>query len=292
MKKSKATFFDVMNVTILIIIAVACVYPFWNILMVSISSATSVLAAKVYLLPHGVNVDSYRYIFTTPRLNIAGSVYNSLLYTSTGGVFAVVLTYFTAYALSRKRLVGRRVVMLLFIFTYMFVAGLIPNYLILSKLGFVNSRLVMIIPNAINTFLLIIARSFLDSIPIEMEESAFIDGANDFQIMLRIFMPISIPVIATISVFYAIQIWNDFIDPLIYLSKDALQPIQLVLYNLVLHPGANSPVLETIMTDQMSVVPKNLEGAAIVLGMVPIMLIYPFAQRYFTKGILLGAVKG
>lgn len=292
MAKSKVTVFDVLNVTILILIAVACVYPFWNILMVSISGANSVLAGKIYLWPLGVNFDAYRYIFTTPRLNIATSVYNSLFYTSVGGLFAVALTFFTAYPLSRKRLVGRKAVMLLFVLTYIFVAGLIPNYLILSKLGFVNSRLVMIIPNAINTFLLIIARSFLDSIPIEMEESAFIDGANDFQIMVRIFMPISVPVIATITVFYAIQIWNDFLNPLIYLSKDSLQPIQLVLYNLVIHAGTGTTNLETIMTDQMSVVPKNLEGAAIVLGMIPIMLIYPFAQRYFTKGILLGAVKG
>lgn len=292
MRTSRFGVFNVVNGAILVIVALTCVYPFWNILMVSISSADSVLAGRIYVLPHGANIDPYRYIFSNPRLGIATAVFNSLIYTIVGGLFAVVITYFTAYALSKKRLVGRRVVMLIFVFTWVFTAGIIPNYLILSKLGFVNSRLVMIIPQAVNTFLLIITRSFLDTIPVELEESAFMDGANDFQIMSQIYVGLSKPVIATIAVFYAIQIWNNFLIPLIYLSDSALQPIQLVLYELVIHPAAGSTALETIMTNQMSIVPKNLEAAAVVLGMAPIMVVYPFAQRYFTKGLLLGAIKG
>lgn len=292
MLKQKTTTFDVVNVTILGVIAVACVYPFWNILMVSISDAKAVLAGEVYLWPRGITADTYRYIFTNQRLGIATSVYNSVYYTVLGGVFAVFLTYFTAYALSRKKLVGRRLIMVTFVFTWVFEAGLIPNYLILSSLGFVNSRWVMIIPQAISTFLLIITRSFLDAIPAELEESAFIDGANDFQIMTRIFFPLSKPVVATISVFYAIQIWNNFLLPLIYIRNQALKPIQLVLYELVIQPSTEGSGLETIMTDTMTVVPKNIEAAAVVLGMVPIMLVYPFAQRYFTKGIMIGAIKG
>ncbi len=292
MLKQKTSTFDVVNVTILGVIAIACVYPFWNILMVSISDAKAVLAGEIYLWPRGITADTYRYIFTNQRLGIAASVYNSVYYTVLGGVFAVLLTYFTAYALSRKKLVGRRLIMVTFVFTWVFEAGLIPNYLILSSLGFVNSRWVMIIPQAISTFLLIITRSFLDAIPTELEESAFIDGANDFQIMTQIFLPLSKPVVATISVFYAIQIWNNFLLPLIYIRNQALKPIQLVLYELVIQPSTEGSGLETIMTDTMTVVPKNIEAAAVVLGMVPIMLVYPFAQRYFTKGIMIGAIKG
>ena len=292
MLKQKTTTFDVINVSILGLIAIACVYPFWNILMVSISDARSVLAGEIYLWPRGINADTYEYIFTNQRLGIATSVYNSVLYTVAGGVFAVALTYFTAYALSRRKLVGRRIIMATFVFTWVFEAGLIPNYLILSSLGFVNSRWVMIIPQAISTFLLIITRSFLDAIPTELEESAFIDGANDFQIMTQIFFPLSKPVVATISVFYAIQIWNNFLVPLIYIRDQALKPIQLILYELVIQPSTEGSGLETIMTDTMTVVPKNIEAAAVVLGMVPIMLVYPFAQRYFTKGIMIGAIKG
>lgn len=292
MLKQKTTTFDIVNVSILGLIAVACVYPFWNILMVSISDARAVLAGEIYLWPRGINADTYEYIFTNQRLGISTSVYNSVLYTVAGGVFAVALTYFTAYALSRKKLVGRRIIMATFVFTWVFEAGLIPNYLILSSLGFVNSRWVMIIPQAISTFLLIITRSFLDAIPQELEESAFIDGANDFQIMTRIFFPLSKPVVATISVFYAIQIWNNFLVPLIYIRDQALKPIQLILYELVIQPSTEGSGLETIMTDTMTVVPKNIEAAAVVLGMVPIMLVYPFAQRYFTKGIMIGAIKG
>lgn len=292
MLKQKTSTFDVVNVTILGVIAIACVYPFWNILMVSISDAKAVLAGEIYLWPRGITADTYRYIFTNQRLGIATSVYNSVYYTVLGGVFAVFLTYFTAYALSRKKLVGRRLIMVTFVFTWVFEAGLIPNYLILSSLGFVNSRWVMIIPQAISTFLLIITRSFLDAIPTELEESAFIDGANDFQIMTQIFFPLSKPVVATISVFYAIQIWNNFLLPLIYIRNQALKPIQLVLYELVIQPSTEGSGLETIMTDTMTVVPKNIEAAAVVLGMVPIMLVYPFAQRYFTKGIMIGAIKG
>lgn len=292
MRKHRTSTFDVINVTILSLIALVCVYPFWNMLMVSISDARSVLAGEIYFLPRGLTVDTYEYIFTNERLGIARSVYNSVFYTVFGGLFAVLLTYFTAYALSRKKLVGRRLIMVAFVFTWVFEAGLIPNYLVLSSLGFVNSRWVMIIPQAISTFLLIITRSFLEAIPSELEESAYIDGANDFQIMTQIFLPLSKPVVATISVFYAIQIWNNFLLPLIYIREQALKPIQLVLYELVIQPSTEGAGLETIMTDTLAVVPKNIEAAAIVLGMVPIMLVYPVAQRHFTRGIMIGAIKG
>ncbi len=174
-----------------------------------------------------------------------------------------------------------------------FDGGLIPNFLVLKSLGFVNNVLVMIIPSAINVFLLIITRTYLDGQPVELEESAFIDGANDFQIMWKVFLPICAPIIATISLFYAVQIWNAYLLPLIYLQDKSLHPIQLVLQQLVIDTRSGTgALLETITSENTTIFPRNMQAAVIFCGMFPILLVYPFAQKYFTKGLLIGSVKG
>lgn len=290
--KTKLRPFDAVNNTLLVLLSVVCVYPFINIAAVSVSDGVRVMSGDVYLWPKGFNLETYKYIFGNPRLGIAQGVYNSLFYTTVGTAVAVALTFATAYALSRKRLKGRYAIMMLFLVAWIFDAGLIPNYLVNQKLGLVDSRLIMILPGAISTFLLIVTRSFLDTLPYELEESAFIDGANDIQIMSRIYFPLSTPVLATIGVFYAVNIWNSFLTPMIYLRDKALHPIQLILYNLVIRPDPGSTTLENVISDGYTLLPKNIEAAVIVLAIVPILLVYPFAQRYFTQGMLLGSLKG
>lgn len=284
--------FDYVNHTFLILIALICVYPFVLIMATSLSDGKEVVSGTIYLWPKGINFEAYKYILSNSRLGVASGLANSLFYTVVGGAIAVMVTFMTAYPLSRKRLVGRYVIMLVFMFTWVFEAGIIPNYIVYNALDLVNSRWVMILPMAVNTFLLIITKSFLDALPEELEEAAVIDGANDWQIMWRVFFPLSKPIIATISVFNAVFIWNQFLVPMIYLQERSLQPITVVLYNMIINSSKGGTSFENITVNGVQLLPQNLQAASIFLAVAPILLIYPFTQRFFTKGILIGSVKG
>ncbi|KQO18522.1 carbohydrate ABC transporter permease [Paenibacillus sp. Leaf72] len=288
----KFSWFDLINNTLLVLVALLCVYPFVLIMATSLSDGKAVVAGSVYLLPKGINLEAYKYILGNERLGVTAGLLNSLFYTVVGGFVAVLVTFMTAYPLSRKRLVGRYTIMLLFLFTWVFEAGIIPNYIVYNGLGLVNSWLVMILPMAVNTFLLIITKSFLDELPYELEEAAVIDGANDWQIMWRVFFPLSKPIIATISVFNAVYIWNQFLIPMIYLQDRSMQPITVILYNMIINSSKGGTSLENITVNGVQLLPQNLQAASIFLAVVPILLIYPFTQRFFTKGMLLGSVKG
>ncbi|ANY66114.1 carbohydrate ABC transporter permease [Paenibacillus algorifonticola] len=288
----KFSWFDLINNTLLVLVALLCVYPFVLIMATSLSDGKAVVAGSVYLLPKGINLEAYKYILGNERLGVTAGLLNSFFYTVVGGFVAVLVTFMTAYPLSRKRLVGRYTIMLLFLFTWVFEAGIIPNYIVYNGLGLVNSWLVMILPMAVNTFLLIITKSFLDELPYELEEAAVIDGANDWQIMWRVFFPLSKPIIATISVFNAVYIWNQFLIPMIYLQDRSMQPITVILYNMIINSSKGGTSLENITVNGVQLLPQNLQAASIFLAVVPILLIYPFTQRFFTKGMLLGSVKG
>lgn len=290
--KKKLSLFHIINNTLLILIAFACTYPFIYILSLSISDGQSVINGEVTFLPKGINVEAYRYIFADPTLDIFRGLVNSFLYTIIGTVVSIAVTYATAYVLTRRQIKGRFFIMSIFIFTWVFEAGIIPNYIVLNALGYVNNPWVMIIPAAINTQYLIITKAFLDSMPYELEEAAYIDGANDIQIMLKIYLPISKTIIATVGVFYAVFIWNQYLVPQIYLKKPELQTIQLVIKKLIITGGDSNATFRTIMQNGYLVCPANLRAAAIFTAMLPIVCIYPLVQKYFKKGILIGSVKG
>lgn len=284
--------FAVVNGAVLVLIALLCIYPFLYILAVSLSDGRAVASGSVHILPEGFNIETYRYILTAPRLGILRSLLNSVLYTAVGTLFSVTITYLTAYPLSKTRLVGIKVVMLGFIATWVFDAGIIPSYIVNSRLGFVDNWLVMVIPWGFNTFLLIITIAFLRTIPGELEEAAHLDGANDFQVMRRVHFPLSRPVVATIAVFYAVQIWNQFLVPLIYFQDDKLAPIQLVLYKLLLSGDKQATTFEQISIGGHVIIPQSIQAATMIFAIVPILCFYPYAQRYFSKGLLVGSVKG
>jgi putative aldouronate transport system permease protein len=289
--KKKSTAFDYVNTILLILLALVCIYPFLNILCVSLSDGKAVMAGKVYIWPADANIYAYKYILSSPRLGVLQALWNSVWYTGVGTVVAVFVTFMSAYVLSRKRFKASKVIMTLFLITYVFEAGLIPNYIINRSLGLVNNPLIMILPPAINTFYLIISKSFLNEIPESIEEAAFIDGANDFQIFSKIFFPISKPSIATIALFYAVTRWNDFLNPLIYLQNDALKPLQLILYSFCISTDRTGSMLENVMVNGVMIMHSNIADAMIFLTIIPIVIAYPFAQKYFTKGILVGSVK-
>lgn len=292
LRKQRLTAFDVVNYIFLALVVAVCLYPFIYIISTSLSDGLAVVSGDVKLFPVNPGLGAYEHVLGNQRLGIARAMFNSVLYTVVGTFVSVLLTYMTAYALSRTKVVGRHAIMFAFIATWIFDAGIVPAYIINEKLGFVDNWLVMVIPPAMSTFLLIVTRSFLSTLPVELEESATVDGANDLQIMFRIYFALSAPVIATISIFYAVQTWNSFLTPLIYLRDKALQPIQVVLYRLLVVEDPSSSNFERIVIDGHNVLPENIRAVTMVLAIVPIIIFYPYAQRYFTKGLMIGSVKG
>lgn len=291
MKKKRITLFDCINYIIMAAVLVVCVYPFLYELAVSLSDGKAVAAGKVTIVPNGFNFHSFKYVLTASRLGVLSGLINSVLYSAIGTLVAVVVTFMTAYVLTRKKFRARKVIMMMFMVTYVFEAGLIPTYISLNGLGFVNNPLVMIIPAAISTYLLIIMRTFLSQVPSSLEEAALMDGANDWQIMMRIYFPISKPAIATIALFYLVQKWNDFLTPLIYLKKEILRPLQLVLYNFTVTTNGLGSPLENVYVDGIMLSYRTLTAAIVIITIVPILCAYPFAQKYFTSGLMVGSVK-
>ncbi len=290
--KKQIKSFDIINNTILLLVAAMCVYPFLYIFFVACSDGTFLARGQVTFLPKGFNLEAFKYIITNKKLNVFTGLKNSFVYTLLGTLCSVVFTYFTAYALSRPRVKGRNFIMSLFVITWVFEAGIIPQYIIYSGLGLVDNPLVMIIPGAINTQFLIICKTFLEGLPGELEEAAFMDGANDFKILSQIFVPLSKPIVATIAMFYAVSIWNQYLNPQIYLKSESLKTIQQVLKQVVITEGTAGTTFKNTLQNGVTLNQQNLKAAAVFVALVPIVCVYPFVQKYFKKGILIGAVKG
>lgn len=291
-KKKKISVFDCVNNTILLLIALICVYPFLYVFFVACSDGAYLLRGEVTFFPKGFNLEAFKYILESPKFNVWTGLRNSFLYTVAGTLFSIAITYVTAYVLSRDRLKGRYVLMGTFIVTWVFDAGIIPQYIIYNELGFVDNPWVMIIPGAINTQFLIIAKTFIEGIPKELEDAAFVDGANDWTILTRVFVPLSKTILATIGTFYAVSIWNQYLIPQIYLKTDAYKVIQQVLKSVVISDAGASTAFKNMTVNGITLSQQNLKSAAIFIAMLPIVLVYPFVQKYFKKGIMIGAVKG
>ena len=292
MKRNKNTVFDYVNCIILLAVAILCVYPFYYIFITSISDGVRLQNEVISTVPLTPNWEAYKHIFTNPKLDITLGMRNSILYTVSGTVVAVCVTFMTAYVLSRRRFVGKYVILGIYTFTWVFNAGTIPAYIFMNSLHLINNPLVMIIPGAINVQFLVITKSFIDSLPYDLEEAALIDGANQFTIMTKIYLPVCKPIIATITVFYAVFMWNQYLAPKIYLQDASMHTIQLVLQRLVIDQGGANTSFSTFIQNGILLNPQNLKAAAVFIAMVPILLVYPFVQKYFQKGIMLGSVKG
>ncbi|HJC23030.1 MAG TPA: carbohydrate ABC transporter permease [Candidatus Eisenbergiella merdavium] len=290
--KKKKMMFEVINDLILCMVAFLCIYPFLYEVFVAISDGRYLAAGQVAFFPKGVNLEVFKYVLTNPKLDIVLGMRNSLLYTVGGTAAGVVVTYITAYALSRPQVKGRYVIMALFTLTWVFEAGIIPNYIILSKFGFIDNPLVMIIPGAINTQYLIICKTYMEGLPYELEEAATVDGANAFRILWNVYVPISKPIIATIGTFYAVNIWNQYLNPQIYLKSSNLKVIQQILSDVVISTTSSGEMMQTVMKNGISINQYNMKAAAVVIAMAPIVCVYPFVQKYFKQGILIGSVKG
>ncbi len=292
MNHKKISVFDIVNNTVLLIISLFCVYPFLYVLFLALSDGTYLAKGEVTFLPKGLNLEAFRYIITNPRLNVFTGLSNSFIYTFLGTAAAVITTYITAYVLSRSRFKHRFWIMSLFVITWVFEAGIIPQYIVYNAFGMVDNPAVMIIPGAISSQFLIITKTFLDGIPKELEEAAFVDGANDWVIMTRVYMPLCTTLFATIGAFYAISIWNQYLLPQIYLKNEQLQTIQQVLKSVVITDSTSGTTFQNVIQNGITLNQQNLKSAAVFTAMLPLVCLYPFVQKYFKKGILLGSVKG
>ena len=274
---------------VILILSLTCILPFLHVAAKSISSNTAVMSKSVYLWPKDINFDAYASIFRDGQLtySMGYTVLVTVLFTLIG----MVVTVCAAYPLSIRSLKGRTFFAFFLMFTMYFSAGLIPEYLLMNDLGMLNTMWVLVLPLAFSPYNMLIMRSFLVStIPDSLYEAAKLDGANHFQTLFKIVLPLSKPIIATLSLFYAVGRWNAYADAKYYITTKALQPLQYLLSNMVLSSGSDAISL----SENAAVVstPEVLQAATIMFATLPIIMVYPFVQKYFVKGAMIGAVKG
>ena len=286
----KFTIGDFLIIFILVILCATCVLPFVHLAAKSVSSNTAVMQKAVVLWPIGFNLDAYNSIFQD------GTLVHSFLYSVEVVLIFTVLGMITctcaAYPLSKKRLKGRAFFTVLLMIPMYFSAGLIPTYLLYKNLNMLNSMWVLILPLIYSSYNMLIMKNYFQStIPDTLEEAAFLDGASNFQILFRIVLPLSLPIIATLSLFYAVGRWNSYADNKYYITKEALKMIQYKLYQLV----ASATEAQTATLSEaieVTSTPEVLQASCIMFATIPIICIYPFLQKYFVKGVMIGAVKG
>ncbi|MEI2367767.1 carbohydrate ABC transporter permease [Niallia circulans] len=289
MKESKQyKVFKVFNVCILLIIIFCTLYPFINVVAQSFSSESYINSGQVNLIPKGFNVDTYEKVLSDTMFWI--NYKNTVVYTVVGTIISMFLTTMFAYALSKRRLVGRRFLTVFAVFTMFFNGGLIPNYVLINSLGFANTMWAIVIPGAISIYNMLIMKSFFENMPEELEEAASIDGLSTYGILLKIVLPLSKAVIATMVLFYAVAYWNSWFSAFIYMDKKELFPVKIYLRNMIagttggMSAGATS-------ADNLTQISANIKSVTMVLTILPILTVYPFVQKYFVSGVMLGSIK-
>ncbi|MBO1753339.1 carbohydrate ABC transporter permease [Actinotalea sp. BY-33] len=264
-------------------------YPFANIIAQSFSSEGFINAGQVNLVPRGFNVETYRTVMADNMFWI--NYRNTVVYTVVATTIAMVLTTTYAYAISKKNLRGRNFFIMVAVFTMFFNGGLIPNYVLINAIGFTNTIWAIVIPNAISVFNLLVMKAFFENMPDELEEAAAIDGLGTYRTLLRIVLPLSKAVIATMVLFYAVSFWNSWFQAFLYLDDARLYPVTVYLRNLIAGATTATSVAGG-SSDGMTQVASNIQSVTMVLTVLPIICLYPFIQKYFVSGVMLGSVKG
>lgn len=284
--------FDIINYILLAIVLTIVLYPLIFVAVASISNPAAVVKGEVWLFPKEINFTGYEKVFANKE--ILNGYMNTILYTVVGTIVNVGMTILAAYPLSRKDFRGRNIFTALFVFTMFFSGGLIPTYLIVKDLGMTNTMWALIIPNAVAIWNIIIMRTFFQqSIPFEIQESAQMDGCGNLKILLKIILPLSMPILAVMTLFYSVAHWNSFFSALIYLTERDKYPLQLFLREILIQ----SNMQDMIQTSEESLAKTIMEAesikyALVIVANLPILMLYPFLQRYFVKGMIIGAIKG
>ena len=288
-KKRKIKLGTIVNYLLLALLAFVCLYPFLNVLAYSVSGYNAVLSNRVTIYPIDFTLEAYRQILG--RTQIWMAMRTTVLITLVGTLLSLVLTVFAAYALSRQDLPGRKVFTVIILFTMYFGGGMIPTFLVVKGVGLYDMLGALFIPQSINVFNFIVMRTFFRNLPESLEEAARIDGASHMQSLVKIILPLSLPILATIGLFYAVGSWNSYFDALLYIQSPEKYTLQLRLRGLLFgeelnNSGAN---LEGIGTQVMT---QSLKMATVAVSTIPILIVYPWLQKYFVKGVMIGSVKG
>ncbi|MFG1841757.1 carbohydrate ABC transporter permease [Micromonospora sp. NPDC049175] len=279
--------FRIVNTVVLIGVVVVTLFPFLNIVARSLSDEAYIITGKVSIVPRGFDLTAYKLLMSD---GLFWTNYrNTVVYTVVATLISIVLTTCYAYVLSKPQLKGRRVLVGIALFTMFFSGGLIPNYVLVTSLGMKNTIWAVVVPNAISVFNLLVMKAFFESLPSELEEAAAVDGLNTYGILLRIVLPLSKAIIATMVLFYAVSFWNSWFTAFLYIDQQDLLPVTVYLRNLI--AGATSAESAAADADKVQAA-ATLEAVTIVLTTLPILAVYPFVQRYFVRGVMLGAVKG
>ncbi len=282
--------FDVFNVVLMFLFLLITLYPFWYVVIVSFSDGKAVLSGQVSLLPVDFTLATYKVVLSDT--SIITGFRNTVFYTVLGTLINLVCTSMCAYPLSRPDLLGRKQIMSMIVFTMFFSGGMIPSYLVMNQMKLIDTIWAMVLPGAISTYNMIVMRTFFMGIPESLHESACLDGANDWQILLKIVLPLSMPIMATMLLFYAVGHWNGYMNALLYLNKKSMFPLQSILRNMVVEGQLTEAQTQVGGGSNFIVIETTMKYATIVVSTVPILLIYPFVQKYFVKGVMIGSIKG
>lgn len=287
---AKISLFEIISLAFIGLTAVIVLFPFYNVLIVSIAKYEVITRNPIYLLP--VSFDFSAYAFILSEKKFLNALLVTVIVTIAGVALNMFLTISGAYALSKKKLPGRNIILSLILFTMFFNGGLIPYYLVVKKVGLINNILVMIIPTGLSTMYLIIMKNYFTNLPASFEESAKIDGANDIYILVKIILPVSAPIIATFSLFYAVERWNEWWNALIFISDTKKVPLQIFLREILISFNDQIGTMgAAIRESKTKVYMQGVQMAAIVITAFPIICVYPFLQKHFVKGIMVGSIK-
>lgn len=281
--------FDTVNIVLMLLVCFLTLYPIWYVLVNSLNEGADAMRGGIYWWPRVLSLGNYRAVFENSGIMTA--MFVTVCKTLIGTVVHVLFTAMVAYALSRKELIGGRIYLLIGTFTMFFSGGLIPSFLLIRQLGLLDSFWVYIIPAMFSFFNLIIFMSFFREIPDALEEAAKIDGANDLRIFVRIILPLSMPVLATIALFQGVLQWNDYFTGMIYINNPDLQPIQTYLYKIIAQSSSNQMAADAGIVNK-TVTSQSIKLATMVITTLPIVVVYLFLQKYFVQGMMIGSVKG
>ncbi len=287
-RSNSSRLFDYLNLAFLILFSFVTLYPFWNVLTISLTPYEIAVHSPIVLFPTEISWEGYKYVFSSDSL-LKGLIV-SLGVTVGVTIYQFAITSIAAYALTKKDLPGRNAVLMFILFTMFFNGGLIPYYLLIKSLGLIDSWLVLILPAAINTFNLIVIKTYFQGLPAEIEESALMDGAGYFRIYLQIILPVSLPIVATICLFISVAAWNEWFNAMLFLNSREKWPLSLILRDIIVQSNTDIGNQASVH-NKTALLSETIKMSVIMISILPIMLVYPFIQKYFVKGVMIGAVK-
>jgi putative aldouronate transport system permease protein len=289
-KSAEDIIFDYVNILFVLIVVFLCLFPFLHMIATSFSGLNAILNNDVIVWPKDITLVAYQKVMENPYL--VGSYWNSVLYTFVFVLVSLVFTTLAAYPLSKRRLIGRRYILFFVTFTTIFHGGMIPTYLVVRNVKLLDSMWSLILPYCTTVYNIMLLRTFFEGLPLELEEAAKLDGLNDVGIMTQIFVPLSMPMYATLILMLTVVQWNSFFPPLLYLSNRSKHPLQILLRELILMPTVDTNYRDLLARYGEIPAEAAVKAATILVVSLPVLVVYPFLQKYFVKGLTMGSVKG